>query len=78
MRANSLITLAFLTSQRERKGAEWCRKRGVGRMREVASPNVLTIGAPMPSAEHVLAQTEASEILAAHCRSCGGCRLGRA
>lgn len=72
-----LITLAKFVAERERKGSEWCRKRGVGRVREllgvVPAGNVVELN---PSQYGEL-QSSAGEILAAHCRACGRCKLAR-
>ena len=67
MRAELMIVLAGLIADRDRKGAEWCRKHGVGKRRRVLSsqiaPNV------------IVDNSDALAILEAHCRACGKCKL---
>ena len=80
MRPELLIVLAGLIADRERKGAKWCEKNGVGRLRRIvgaAVPNVVTIAAASVPPEVLEAQRASAVILADHCQRCGQCKLGR-
>jgi len=77
--ATLLIVLAKLTADRESKGAEWCRKRGVGAIRHVigsALPSNMVSLAPLPP-EFIADQRAAATMLEGHCKTCRGCKLGR-
>lgn len=78
MHASLFILLAAFTAKRDRKGAEWCRKAGIGAARKIVGeplPNDVT---EIPSIEtYRAAQRDAAAVLATHCRVCGKCRLGR-
>jgi hypothetical protein len=71
-----------LMAKRDRKGAKWCRKKGLGRDRAIlgtAPPlNVL----PLQKIDHAerafaLAREEAKKRLADICGNCRRCPLGR-
>jgi hypothetical protein len=78
-----LILLADFKAERERRGAQWCKKRGVGARRKllgrVLAPNVIDLSASQsPELKRfMVSQRAAQETLAAHCRACGGCKLAR-
>jgi hypothetical protein len=74
-----LILLAAYSVRRDRKGAKWCRRDGIGAVRAM-------LGAPLPDGvpevpairEYREAQRGAIEILEHHCRICGRCDLANA
>lgn len=72
-----LILLAWFTTERVRRGAQWCEREGVGLLR-VALPPVPEAGnvVSMPDVrEFKRARKCASGVLAVHCAQCGGCPL---
>lgn len=74
-----MIVLSVESAKRDRKGAKWCRKDGIGAARRI-------LGEPLPDGvpdspvirEYRAAQAAAIEILATHCRVCGRCELANA
>ena len=78
-----LIVLARMEVERERKGADWCRKHGIGRVRETlgrALPPDITVLQAFKSPEiaaRIEAQRTAQDLMAAVCAACGGCVLAR-
>lgn len=74
MRSELMIT-AFLVAYREVKGPKACRKI-VGSMRKNLAPKIVAIaGGEVPP--EIVEEQAASALMAAHCRACRGCRLGR-
>ena len=71
-----MILLAAFTARRDRDGARWCRKEGIGAARRVLGKPLPDDISGLPSvATYRDAQREASTILKAHCRACGKCKL---
>ena len=72
------LFLMFAWVRREAKGADFCRRRLVGPVREMARhpPCVIDLARPecKPTADVLL---ECREVLALHCRSCGACDLSK-
>lgn len=81
LNAGSTLFLVEAWVQRERKGAEWCRKKKIGPIIEAlqAAPPVrpaavMTRGGCVTT-EDLYADTR--DLLTLHCRACGGCEHGR-
>jgi hypothetical protein len=73
-----LILLAALEARREQKGAEWCRKHGIGAQRVILGTGlkVVSMAARSPeAATFVRARKEAADLLMNACRVCGGCKM---
>lgn len=60
--------------QRERRGAEWCRKKKMGPLRTMARtpPMVVDLCGSPPT---LTVLQSCREIYAVHCRACGACEL---
>lgn len=71
-----VLFLMFAWTKRERRGADFCRKKIIGPVREMARnpPVVVDVIGSCPTM-NVLA--ERRSILALHCKSCGACELSR-
>lgn len=78
MQAGLMILLAAYTAKRDRKGAEWCRKAGIGAARQILGEPLPDDVSDLPSVDaYRAAQREASTILVTHCRACKRCKLSR-
>lgn len=73
-----LITVALLTAWRDRKGAEWCRKSGIGAIRKELGVTLPSNVSGLVTAEFASGQAEAIALLEARCRVCRRCKLGQA
>lgn len=69
-----VLFLMFAWTKRERKGADFCRTKVVGPIREMARnpPVVVDVVGSAPTLEVL---TQCRSILALHCKSCGQCEL---
>lgn len=78
-----LLILAKLIADRERRGTEWCFEHGIGPMRHVlgavrpANVTDLPLNRSRSGLAFLQSQKTAQGRLAAECKRCGGCRLGR-
>jgi hypothetical protein len=65
-------------AKRDRKGSDWCRRKGIGKQRSVLTDaaNVLPFG-KISEGDRLLTEARAhhSATLAAICRECGRCPL---
>lgn len=78
-----LIVLARMEVERDRKGFEWCRRHGIGRVRETlgrALPADVTVLHAVKSPEiaaRIESQRMAQSLLAAMCGACGRCPMAK-
>ena len=76
-----MLYFAKTAAKRDRKGSDWCEKKGVGHDRaalERAWPtNVSPLSKGPMSVAFVRSAVDAKQKLASFCRECGRCRLGR-
>lgn len=76
MQPSTILLLAGLISDRERKGTKWCERWGIGKRRQLV-PMMLPHGvyADGTAGGYVDAARESAAILATECRRCRGCPL---
>lgn len=68
------MVMAGLIADRENKGADWCRRRGVGARRKVLAS---VMAGPLVQMGEGKARREASEMLETVCAVCGRCELAQ-
>lgn len=70
------LFLMYAWTKRERKGAEHCRKKIIGPLRDMAkAPPIVVDMCGSPPTQAIL--MECREVLALHCRTCGACERWR-
>jgi hypothetical protein len=73
-----LILLAAIEARRDHKGADWCRRHGIGAQRAIlANCNVLPLsaGRSPEMLAYLESRRRAADVLAATCAVCRGCKL---
>lgn len=76
----SIILAALVEGARDKRGAEWCRKWGIGYARRRIGTPVRNVAATAAGAEDSLSfeqRVKAAGELKAWCQACGRCKMAR-